>query len=171
MTTPSTRTGTTRADKIVIQRTYRAPVTTLWDLWTTKDGFESWWGPQGFRADVHELDARPGGTLRYDMVADAPEAVAAMLEMGDSLSHAVRSRFTVVEPHSRLVLTNVIDFLPGVAPYESDITVEFEPADGDAVRMIVTLDGMHDDQHTRMQEEGFTSQLTKLDERFGRTAS
>jgi uncharacterized protein YndB with AHSA1/START domain len=172
MTTPSTNiaqtsAGTRNAGSIVIERTYRAPVTTLWELWTTKTGFESWWGPQGFRADVHELDARPGGTLRYDMVADTPEMVAAMLEMGGSASHSVHSRFTVVQPHSRLVLTNVIDFLPGVDPYESDITVELVPTDGDAVRMIVTLDGMHDEQHTRMQEEGFTSQLTKLDERFG----
>jgi uncharacterized protein YndB with AHSA1/START domain len=168
--TTSRNTGTTSTGKVVIERTYRAPVTTLWELWTTKDGFESWWGPQGFRADVHELDARPGGTLRYDMVADTPETVAAMLEMGDSESHAVTSRFAVVEPHARLVLTNVIDFLPGVAPYESDINVEFVPTDGEEVRMIVTLDGMHDEQHTRMQQEGFASQLTKLDQRFGAAA-
>jgi uncharacterized protein YndB with AHSA1/START domain len=169
MTTPSTRTGTTKAGSIVIERAYRAPLTTLWELWTTKRGFESWWGPQGFRADVHELDARAGGKLRYDMVADTPETVAAMLELGGPASHSVHSRFTVVELHTKLVLTNVIDFLPGVAPYESDITVEFVPVDGDVVRMIVTLEGMHDEQHTRMQEEGFTSQLTKLDERFGTT--
>jgi hypothetical protein len=30
----------------------------LWKLWTTKDGFESWWGPEGFRADVHTIEAR-----------------------------------------------------------------------------------------------------------------
>jgi uncharacterized protein YndB with AHSA1/START domain len=165
--TGSTNTDTTNTGKVVIERTYRAPISTLWDLWTTTPGFESWWGPQGFRVDVHELDARPGGVLRYDMIADTPEMVAAMTEMGDTASHAVHARFSVVEPHSRLVVTNVIDFLPGVAAYESDISVEFVPADGDAVRMIVTLDGLHDEQHTRMQEEGFTSQLTKLDERFG----
>ncbi len=32
--------------------------------------------------------------------------------------------------------------------------------------MVVTLDAMHDDEFTRMQKEGFTSQHTKLDERF-----
>jgi hypothetical protein len=26
------------------ERTYDGPVDHLWDLWTTKDGFESWWG-------------------------------------------------------------------------------------------------------------------------------
>jgi hypothetical protein len=37
---------------------------------------------------------------------------------------------------------------------------------GDSVRMVVTLDAMHSDEFTKMQKEGFTSQLTKLDKRF-----
>ena len=28
--------------KLVIERTYRASVDELWELWTTKEGFESW---------------------------------------------------------------------------------------------------------------------------------
>jgi uncharacterized protein YndB with AHSA1/START domain len=157
---------TNQAANIIIERTYRTTIENVWDLWTTKDGFESWWGPQGFRADVHEIDARVGGALRYDMVADTPEMIAAMKQMGQPPSHATRSRFTELKPHSRLVLTNVIDFLPGVAVYESNIAVDFS-ASGGSVRMVVTLDAMHSDEFTKMQKEGFTSQLTKLDERFG----
>jgi uncharacterized protein YndB with AHSA1/START domain len=154
--------------KIVVERTYRATLADMWELWTTKEGFESWWGPRGFRAEVHELDARVGGTLRYDMIADTPEMIAAMKQMGQPTSHATRSRFTELKPQERLVLTNVIDFLPGVATYESNIAVDFVSI-GDSVRMVVTLDAMHSDEFTQMQREGFTSQLTKLDERFTRT--
>lgn len=152
--------------QIVIERTYRASRQDVWDLWTTKVGFESWWGPEGFRAHVHELDARPGGILRYDMVAATPEMVQAMKQMGQPSSHAVRSTFTELNPQDRLVLTNLIDFLPGVEPYESNIAVDLSAA-GDTVRMVVTLDGMHDEHWTEMQKQGFTSQLTKLDRRFG----
>lgn len=152
--------------RIVIERAYRASQQDIWDLWTTKDGFESWWGPEGFRADVHELDARPGGVLRYDMVADTPEMVEAMKQMGQPPSHAVRSTFSELNPQDRLVLTNLIDFLPGVEPYESNIQVDLTTT-GDSVRMVVTLDGMHDEHWTEMQKQGFTSQLTKLDRRFG----
>ena len=60
----------------------------------------------------------------------------------------------------------MIDFLPGVTPYESTMAVEFFPS-GDSVRMVVTLDAMHDEHWTKMQTMGFTSQLTKLDKRFG----
>jgi uncharacterized protein YndB with AHSA1/START domain len=161
MSTPGVRSGA----KVVVERTYRANIKDVWALWTTKEGFESWWGPQGFRAEVQELDARVGGALRYEMIADSPEMVAAMREMGRPPSHATRSRFSELKPHSRLVLTNVIDFIPGVAAYESTIAVDLTSA-GDRVRMVVTLDAMHSDEFTMMQEEGFTSQLTKLDKRF-----
>jgi uncharacterized protein YndB with AHSA1/START domain len=154
-----------RPAKIVLERSYRASLHDVWELWTTKEGFESWWGPQGFRAEVHELDARVGGALHYDMIADTPEMIAAMKQMGQPTSHATRSRFTEIAPHERLVLTNVIDFLPGVAAYESQIGVDFV-ATGDRVRMVVTLDAMHDDEWTKRQTAGMTSQLTKLDGRF-----
>ena len=68
---------------VTVERSYRASLAEIWDLWTTKDGFESWWGPQGFRVAVTELDARGGGgVLLYEMVADTPEMIAAMKRMG-----------------------------------------------------------------------------------------
>ena len=36
---------------VVIERTYRARIEELCALWTTKAGFESWWGPEGFRVE------------------------------------------------------------------------------------------------------------------------
>jgi uncharacterized protein YndB with AHSA1/START domain len=151
--------------KTVIERTYRARLEEVWALWTTKEGFESWWGPEGFRVEVHALEARVGGALKYDMIADSPEMIASMKQMGMPTSHATRSRFTAVKPRKRLVLTNVIDFLPGVESYESAIAVDFS-AVGDTVRMVVSLDAMHSDEFSKMQKDGFTSQLTKLDKRF-----
>jgi uncharacterized protein YndB with AHSA1/START domain len=152
--------------KVIVERTYRARVEELWELWTTKDGFESWWGPEGFRADVHAIDARPGGALHYSMIADAAPQIAAMKQMGRPTSTETRGRFSELRPFTRLALTHLIDFLPGVQPYESTMVVEFFPA-GEQVRMVVTLDPMHDDEFTAMQRMGFTSQLSKLDRRFG----
>lgn len=151
--------------KTVIERTYRASLEDVWDLWTTKEGFESWWGPQGFRAEVQELDARAGGKLRYEMIAATPEMVAEMTKMGQPPSHAVHSTFSKLEPKKKLVLTSLIDFLPGVEFYESHIAVDFS-ASGDSVKMVVTLDPMHNEAFTEMQLEGFTSQLSKLNARF-----
>lgn len=151
---------------VVIERRYRAGIADVWDLWTTKDGFESWWGPQGFRVEVNELNARVGGPLRYEMIADSPEMIAAMKQMGAPVSHPTTARYSELTPRERLVITSVIDFIPKVDSYESKIAVDFK-VEGPHVRMVVTLDAMHSAEMSRMQEEGFTSQLTKLDSRFG----
>ena len=151
---------------VVVERTYRASVQELWELWTSKEGFESWWGPEDFRVEVHEIDPRIGGMLRYDMIADTPEVIAEMKKMGQPISHATRATFSELELHQRLVLTHVIDFLPGVKPYESTMVMELFPS-GNSVRMVVTLSPMHNPEFSKMQKEGFTSQLTKLDRRFG----
>jgi uncharacterized protein YndB with AHSA1/START domain len=137
----------------------------VWDLWTTREGFESWWGPQGFYVTVSELDARPGGALCYEMIAGTPEMIRAMTDAGQLPSHGVRSTFAELRPKTHLVLRNVIDFLPGVPPYEADITVDLTEQGGQ-VRMVVTLAGMHNAEFAKMQLEGFTSQLTKLDQKF-----
>jgi len=152
----------------VVERTYRADVADLWALWTTREGFESWWGPEGFRVEVHTLEARQGGALVYDMIADAPDAIAAMKEMGQPLSHHTHGHFDTFEPHRRLSLVHVIDFIAGMDPYESRIDVDFS-ASGDEAQMVVTIHPHRDPHWTRMSIEGFSSQLTKLDARYGWT--
>ena len=159
------RASTLSREKIVIERSYRARAEELWELWTTKEGFESWWGPEGFRVEVHTLQARVGGALSYDMIADTPEMIAAMKRMGREPSHATHARFVELTPYKRLSITHVIDFLPTITPYESTIMTEFFPS-GDSVRMVITLQPMHSDDFTRMSLRGWTSQLAKLDERF-----
>ena len=155
---------------VVIERTYRATVEELWALWTTKSGFESWWGPEGFRVEVHRMEARPGGAFEYDMIADAPEMVEAMRSMGRPASHPTRGSFAEYRPHERLTLVHVIDFVPGSPVYESKIEVGFRSAH-DRATMVVTVHPHLDPMMTRMTIEGFTSQLGKLDRRFGWTAS
>lgn len=153
---------------LVIERTYTAKPEELWELWTTKEGFESWWGPQEFRVDVHSIQPRQGGELHYDMVADTPDAKAAMEEMGAPTTQPCRGTFSEFRPNVRLVLTQVIDFLPGIAPYDSTIAVDFFTEGEGRVRMVVTLSQMHDAATTGMQSEGFLSQLSKLDKRYQR---
>lgn len=155
------------ASSTVIERTYRATQAELWELWTTKEGFASWWGPQGFRADVHTLEGRLGGALHYDMVADTPEMAEAMKRMAQPTSTPCRGTFSEFRPHDRLVLTQLIDFLPGVEPYDSTIEVDLFPAGEGRVRMVITSSRMHDAQTTEMQSQGMASQVSKLDQRYG----
>ena len=100
-----------------------------------------------------------------NMIAASPEMIEAMKTMGRPPSHEARGRFAEFSPYERLALVHVVDFLPGVQPYDSTIVVDFFPS-GEVVRMVVTLNPMHDEEFSTMQVQGFTSQLTKLDTRF-----
>jgi uncharacterized protein YndB with AHSA1/START domain len=166
---PSASPATPQA-MVVIERTYAARVEDLWALWTTKVGFESWWGPEGFRVAVKRLEAREGGALEYDMIASAPDAIAAMESMGQPVSQAVAGTYADFRPHERLRLVHLIDFVPGSDPYESIIDIDFSLA-GEKARMVVTLHPHLDPHWTKMSVEGFNSQMTKLDRRFGGEAA
>lgn len=146
---------------IRIERSYNADVEDLWALWTTKEGFESWWGPEGFRVEVQELDLRVGGALVYDMIADAPEQIEYLKQSGMAPSHATRGTFTEVAPPRTLEILHVIDFIPGLEPYENRIRVEFSSEGGQA-SMAVTIEPHPDPKWTRMSIKGFESQLTKV---------
>ncbi|XXX78612.1 SRPBCC domain-containing protein [Sorangium sp. So ce134] len=157
--------ATVEKASILIERTYPASVSELWELWATKDGFESWWGPEGFRVEVHALEPKENGILHYSMIADAPKMVEAMQRSGQPTSHEVRARFSAFSPQKALTITSIIDFIPGVEAYESQIDVLFTPV-AHGAHMAVTLHAMHDPHFTEMQRAGFTSQLGKLDKRY-----
>jgi uncharacterized protein YndB with AHSA1/START domain len=145
-----------------LERTYRARLQDVWDLWTTKDGIESWWGPGGFAVTVHSIDLRPGGELRYAMTATDPPQVAFMRQHGMPLTTEARLRFTEVVPRRRLVYLHTADFIPGVDPYDVEHIVELE-ADGPNVRMVLTIEAMHNDEWTERAVMGWQSELGKLD--------
>ena len=153
-------------DRLTLERTYSRPVEQLWSLWTTKDGIESWWGPEGFDVTVQELDLRVGGALDYTMTATGPEQVAFMEQAGMPLSSPVSLTYTEVEPVTKLSWSTLTDFIPDVEPYDVNTTVEFEQQ-GDAVRMVLTFDAMHDDVWTERSRMGEEMQLQKLDALLG----
>lgn len=148
--------------RITIERVYRADVRDLWDLWTTKKGIESWWGPGGFTVRVRKLDLRPGGELLYAMTAIDPPQVAFMKKAGMPLTTEARITYTEVVPLRRLAYIHLADFIPGVDPYDVATVVELQPA-AEAVRMVLTFDAMHNDEWTNRAVMGWESELSKLE--------
>ena len=52
--------------EIVLVRVLAAPPLAVFDAWTDAEAFCQWFGPDGFRCTVHEMDVRPGGRVRFD---------------------------------------------------------------------------------------------------------
>src|SRR4030081_2353864 len=112
--------------RITIERTFQAPIEEVWNLWTTKEGIESWWGPDGFAVKVHKLDLRPGGELLYAMTATAPDQIEFLKKAGMRVTTESRLTYTEVDPPRRLAYSQTADFIPGGAPYEVPTTVSLE---------------------------------------------
>ena len=148
--------------RIALERTFDASVDTVWDLWTTKEGIESWWGPDGFQVAVHEIDVRPGGRLLCAMTATATEQAAFLRQAGMPLTNEHRLTYTEVVPGRLLAYVHAADFIPGVEPYEVATTVELTATAG-SVRMVLTFDAMHDEHWTQLAVAGWESELGKLE--------
>jgi uncharacterized protein YndB with AHSA1/START domain len=158
----SPKAGTARPEAvIVLERTYRAPVAELWELWTTRDGFESWWGPEGFRVEVELIEARLGGALVYDMIAETPEAIAT----GCQVSQRAYSRFVEFRQHERLKLVDLIDSTSGPPADDRAIEVDFRTGGG-WTTMLVTVHPHIEPSDTKIAIAAFRSQLARLDRRF-----
>jgi uncharacterized protein YndB with AHSA1/START domain len=147
--------------KVTLERTFRASIEEVWDLWTTKEGLESWWGPDGFAVNVLKLDLRPGGELLYTMTAVGSDQIEFMKKAGMPLTTKTHVTFTDVVPPQRLAYTTLADFIPGVEPYPAGTAVELFQ-NGDSVKLVLTQDAMHDEHWTEMAVMGWKSELDKL---------
>lgn len=147
--------------QVTLERVYRADIQDVWELWTTKDGIESWWGPGGFAVTVRKLDLRPGGELLYAMTAVAPPQVEFMNKAGMPLTQECRITFTEIVPLKRLAYVHLADFIPGVEPYDVATVVELHRTP-DGVRMVLTFDAMHSDEWTNRATMGWEGELGKL---------
>jgi len=63
--------------RVRLERTYQAPIEDVWELWTTKEGIESWWGPGGFRVTVSFPPGRRARLLRTGSRSPRPRAAFA----------------------------------------------------------------------------------------------
>lgn len=146
---------------VSFERVYTAAIEDVWALWTTKEGLEAWFAPEGMRFEVSVLELWPGGAFDHVMRAVGPEEIAYLTKLGLPLSTWTSGRFIEVEPHRRLRIRFDIDFVPGVDPYPYDMLVELH-AEGAEVRMILTADRHPDPEMTRGAILGLTSQLQRF---------
>ena len=84
--------------KLKLERTLDASIDDVWELCTTREGIESWWGPEGFSVAVRDLDLRPGGELVYEMTANGADQIEYMTQAGMPLLTVQRLTFEQVDP-------------------------------------------------------------------------
>jgi len=150
------------AETIRFERVYNASIEDVWALWTTKEGLEEWFAPEGMRFEVSILELWVGGAFDHVMTAVGTEQVAYLANLDRPLSVWVSGRFLEIERHRKLCIRFDIDFVPGVESYPYDMAVELRAETGQ-VRMILTADRHPDPEMTRGAIVGLTSQLQRFD--------
>lgn len=145
----------------IIERNYAAPIEEIWALWTTREGVESWWGPEGFATKIHKLDLRPGGEMHYTMTVVREAQIRGMQQAGLPLSVDAHFTFNQIALRKGLTYTHRADFIPGVAPYDVVNTVEFHREEG-GVRVVVKQAPMHSEEWTERARMGMESQLDRI---------
>ena len=148
--------------RITLERHYKATVEEVWELWTTKEGIEEWWGPDGFAVKVHVLELRAGGTFEYAMSAVEPPQIEFMKKAGMPITTQHRGTITECTPPTRLAFNFPADFIPGVEPYPIETTVDIRPT-ATGVHLVVTLDPMHDAHWNEMMVKGWEMELGRLE--------
>ena len=150
------------ADTIRLERVYDASIEDVWALWTTKEGLEEWFAPEGMHVEISALELRIGGAFDHVMTAVGAEQVAFIAKLNTPTTTRVSGRFVEMVPHQRLRIRFDIDFVPGVPSYPYDMLVELH-AEAGRVRMILTADRHPDPEMTRGAILGLTSQLQRFD--------
>jgi len=77
------------------------------------------------------------------------------------LTNSVTAIYTEVLPPRRLVYSSLADFMPGVVPYDVLTAVDLIPG-ADGVRVVLTLDAMHDEHWSKLMVMGWESELGRL---------
>jgi uncharacterized protein YndB with AHSA1/START domain len=145
-----------------LERDYDTGREEIWDLWTTPEGIESWWAPEGFEAKVDALELRPGGRLTYTLTATGPEQVEFMRNAGMPLSTRSQKTFKELDRPERLAYLSLIDFVPGVPPYEHLTVVDLEEAADGKTHVVMTVDALHDAEWTQRLLAGRGNELDNL---------
>lgn len=149
------------AGTLRFERVYEAAVEDVWALWTTKEGLEAWFAPEGMQVEVSALELRVGGTFEHQMTAVGGEQVAYLTNLNRPTTVQVSARFIEMVRHRRLRIRFDMDFVPGVEPYPYDMLVELY-AEAGRVRMILTADRHPDPEMTRGAALALDTQLHRF---------
>jgi uncharacterized protein YndB with AHSA1/START domain len=125
--------------EIVLVRVLDAPRAAVFAAWTDADAFCQWFGPEGFTCTVREMDVRPGGRARFDMVA------------GDGTHYTNRFDYLEIVPGERLVLDHGSDVDDDPTRFRVTLTLD-EQDDG---KTVLTLRQLHPTAEQRAATIGF----------------
>jgi uncharacterized protein YndB with AHSA1/START domain len=125
--------------EIVLSRVVDAPRSLVYAAWTDPDQIQKWFGPDGMEIETKEIDLRPGGVWRFDMVAS------------DGTRYTNRMAFLRIEAPAFIEVEHGSDQEDGPGRFRMLVTFD-EQSDG---KTVLTLRQMHPSKERREWAIGF----------------
>jgi uncharacterized protein YndB with AHSA1/START domain len=151
-------------EPIKLEQVYKASPEKIWQLWTTPQGIESWWAPDGFTVKVEKLDLKPEGELIYTMTATAQPQIEFMQSMGMPLATTSHKTFVELEEGKKISYNSLVDFVPNKEPYDFLTVVSLERVDNDSTKVTMAMQPLHDQEWTGRLVAGRQNELNNLEE-------
>lgn len=104
----------TKDREIIMSRVLHAPRELVYKVWTSPEHMPHWWGPNGFKNTLYEMDVREGGVCRYTMHGP------------DGTDFPNYMRYTKVIPNERLEYLH--GDVEGTGELHFQVTTTFEDA-------------------------------------------
>ena len=137
-----------------ITRTYEAPREKVFQAWTDPRALTRWFAPtDDFRTEVPELDVRPGGRYRVDMIQGERR-------------HRLAGKYVEVRPPERLVFTWEWENEPAHG-VETLVTIEFFDRGG-STELVLTHERFTEPASRDEHGKGWNGCLARLGRYFER---
>lgn len=131
-------------DALVIERSFGAPVSVVWQMWTDPEHFKEWYGPDNATIPVAELDVRVGGLRRFCMQVQTPNGSTRMWFTGEFREIAEPVRLVYTESMSDEQGNGMAPAdmgMPQGHPVTTEVRVELESVGG-RTKMVMTHMGI-----------------------------
>ena len=135
---------------IEITRRFEAPVGLVFSFWTEAYRLAKWWAPPGFRVGEIDVDARPGGRWRIEMLGESEQRLVGVGE------------YSCVTTNEALAFSWSWEREAGPSPV-SHVQVSFEALPGDATRITIRHTGLPTES-VPAHEGGWEASLSTLEE-------
>lgn len=150
-TTPKATAADADQSVLRITRRFAAPRETVFRAFTDVDVFKRWWGPKGFTCPAAELDVRPGGRYRVEMLS--PDGDTFVLE----------GAYRKVTPPAKLVFSWTWKE-GGMAGHETLVTLEFRDLGADGTELSLTHETLPGAEWVERHHHGWSGSLDRLAE-------
>jgi uncharacterized protein YndB with AHSA1/START domain len=140
-----------------IARHIDAPRARVYEALIDADQVARWRFPTGMTCEVHELDAREGGTLRVSLTYDTIDGVG----KSGTRTDTYRGRFVELVPNERVVEVDEFETDDPAFRGEMRSTIELRDEDGGTL-LAAVHEGVPDAVPAADNEAGWASALDRL---------